>query len=146
MLHDAVSKFDNLPLDSLEALWRCFTETFSTFALGEQELTRLLSVLTPRVITWGAANDAQSEMAKLSSVLFKHWSTLASSDHSPTSSSKVDGFEVITALLAMARMDTADKVNYLFDCMNCEGDNDLDAVEVALGLKSVQGACVLNDV
>jgi hypothetical protein len=34
---------------------------------------------------------------------------------------------------------TLAQVNYLYDCIDCDGDNDLDAVEIALGLKSIEG-------
>jgi hypothetical protein len=105
-LHDAVVKLDNLKLESMEALWRSFTETAVSFAVSKAELIKILAVLTDTVVTWGDRAEASSEMTRLSTELFEHWASL-----SPRKNAEyVDGLEVIAALLCISRLDVQDKV------------------------------------
>jgi hypothetical protein len=105
-LHDAVVKLDNLKLESMEALWRSFTETAASFAVSKSELIKILAVLTDTVVTWGDRTEASTEMTRLSTELFEHWVSL-----SPRKSVEyVDGLEVIAALLCISRLDIQDKV------------------------------------
>ncbi|CAM9091617.1 unnamed protein product, partial [Phaeothamnion confervicola] len=166
-LSESVSRFDNLHAAQIEALWRSFCESASSFAISKLELRSIFSAITSLVVSIHSSFaetltairflssafiardtivpsapplEAQQEMEGLSDAFFDHWAALAGKDMEgvPEALLYIDALEVILALLFTSKMPLPEKVDFLFDCMDYDGDSDLDLREFTLSLKSAE--------
>ncbi|KAG5192222.1 WD40-repeat-containing domain protein, partial [Tribonema minus] len=156
VLHATLGKFEGVSVEAVSSLWRAFIETAPCFAVTEQELTTLLTVLVQEVSGHLNATDATSAAASWAADLFTLWSQNVppQSDRLLTDCNGltcIDALEVIMAVLFVSKMTLEEKlsfairilqrelVHFIFNCLDLDGNNMLDLEEFTIGFKSVEG-------
>ncbi|GMH46698.1 hypothetical protein TrVE_jg371 [Triparma verrucosa] len=143
-LHPHVTKFDNLKANHIEKIWRSFSSKADSCAVTKEQLLKHLSCLRQWVL--GGPGDIQSPEAKAAyelhvTNLFTHWTTSLNEEAkkaNPTPDS-IDFMELFNALVLTAKMSFEEKVEYLWQNLDLDCDNDIDLNEVTLGIKSIEG-------
>jgi hypothetical protein len=125
-----------------------------SMAITREEMLHYLSPLASQISgTSEPTLEAKKEYETHVFALFEHWTSLqneealraikssngsGSSDGSGSSESYVDFMELFYALVFTSKMKLAEKIEYLFMCIDCDFDGDIEFEEVVLGIKSCE--------
>uniref|UniRef100_A0A7S1U3E9 EF-hand domain-containing protein n=1 Tax=Phaeomonas parva TaxID=124430 RepID=A0A7S1U3E9_9STRA len=135
VLHEAVVKFDNMERQQVELLWRSFTQTASSFAVTYPELETILMVLKDSIGVTDPV-EAETEIKRQAHALWNHWTEDAR--HVGPSKAHVDAMEFLMAVVFLSKMTLRDKINFVFDAIDFDGNNFVDFDEVCISMKSIE--------
>jgi len=138
VLDPAVTRFDNLNAVDIEKVWRCFSSSATSMATTRKEMREFLSPLTTQVSgTSELTPDAKKEFELHANALFDHWVSLVNAEAKASmgpegSINYIDFMELFYALVFTSKMKVAEKIEYLFMCIDCDFDGDIEFEEVRL--------------
>eukprot|EP00520_Triparma_pacifica_P010299 CAMPEP_0118653756 /NCGR_PEP_ID=MMETSP0785-20121206/12001_1 /TAXON_ID=91992 /ORGANISM="Bolidomonas pacifica, Strain CCMP 1866" /LENGTH=219 /DNA_ID=CAMNT_0006546321 /DNA_START=281 /DNA_END=936 /DNA_ORIENTATION=- len=108
-------------------------------AITKEELHEYLAPLSV-----DPSPDAKKEFETHVNILFDHWvshqnkEALEASSNNSDIKTYIDFMEVFYALVFTSKMKYAEKIEYLFMCIDCDCDGDIEFEEVVLGVKSCE--------
>ena len=148
VLHQSVTKFDNLQSVHIEKIWRAFSSEATNCAVSKKDLLTYLSPLQSWIVqsTFGhgsfdaSAPEAKQEYERQVGGLFDHWLNFTNDEarQSNMDQEYLDFMEIFYALVFTSKMRLEEKIEYLFQCMDCDCDSDIEVEEVILGMKSCE--------
>ena len=140
LLHDAVVKFDNMPRHSVELLWRSFTQNADSFAITRDQLVEILMVLKDSIGVTDPT-EAENDIRTQANELWMHW-TSEERHRGPVAEGGtvevIDAMEVLMGITFLSKMSLEDKANFVFDCVDFNGDNMTAFEEVCVSIKSIE--------
>ncbi|EGZ30558.1 hypothetical protein PHYSODRAFT_471884 [Phytophthora sojae] len=151
-LADAILPFDNLRLHEVEAFWRAFYDSATSFALSKSQLRSICCrAVASGVSSLQGSNARVAEYADAAFELFtdpfmqRRWSQLQpgarglqSQQYSSASDSlaAIDALEFLSAIAFIAAIPLDEKIDLLFDSWDMSEDGALDLDEFTISLKS----------
>ncbi|KAG6611619.1 putative microtubule-associated protein [Phytophthora cinnamomi] len=151
-LADAILPFDNLRLHEVEAFWRAFYDSATSFALSKSQLRSICCrAVAGGVSSLQGSNARVAQYADAAFDLFadpfmqRRWQQLQPSDRvlqsqqyssSSDSLAAIDALEFLSAIAFIAAIPLDEKIDLLFDSWDMSEDGALDLDEFTISLKS----------
>ncbi|KAG6960920.1 hypothetical protein JG687_00007963 [Phytophthora cactorum] len=152
VLDDAILPFDNLRLHEIEAFWRAFYDSATSFALSKSQLRSICC----RAVAFGVSslNNSNARVAEYAdsafdlftdSLMQSRWQQVhpgtrglqSQQYQSPSDSlAAIDALEFLSAIAFIAAVPLDEKIDLLFDSWDMSEDGALDLDEFTISLKS----------
>ncbi|KAL4155059.1 hypothetical protein PRNP1_007173 [Phytophthora ramorum] len=154
-LADAILPFDNLRLREIEAFWRAFYDSATSFALSRSQLRSICCrAVATGISSLQGSNSRIAEYADAAFELFadpfmqRRWQPGARGMHSQQFSASsdslaaIDALEFLSAIAFIAAIPLDEKIDLLFDSWDMSEDGALDLDEFTISLKSTLSGLV----
>ncbi|GMF20140.1 unnamed protein product [Phytophthora lilii] len=148
-LADAILPFDNLRLHEVEAFWRAFYDSATSFALAKSQLRSICCrAVASGVSSLQGSNARVAEYADAAFELFadpfmqRKWQmqpgarALQNQQYQSDSLAAIDALEFLSAIAFIAAIPPDEKIDLLFDSWDMSEDGALDLDEFTISLKS----------